>query len=214
MCSWVIQPEEASSEILLHVRIFHRSTTNAEPILATGTLPEFAGLDPPLSCPYATGKGERGPEVGATSTTTEELNGGGSPPLCAATRELVNRACLDRRRFIPCQHEQATAGSTGLETRRGAKLGGGVGLSRRGDLAKPRSMLAAKTLLDPLRRELEVGSAAATKLNVHMLPCPVVRARRERRRWGPEKGEASAATGKRRQRGRGRHGGGEGDGRE
>lgn len=134
--------------------------------------------------------------MGAASTTTEELNGGGSPPLCAATRELVDRACLDRRRFIPCQHEQATAGSTGLETRRGAKLGGGVGLSRRGDLAKPRSMLAAKTLLDPLRRELEVGSAAATKLNVHMLPCPVVRARRERRRWGLEKGEASAATGK------------------
>lgn len=152
--------------------------------------------------------------VGAASTTIEELNGGGSPPLCAAARELVDRACLDRRCFIPCQHEQATTRSTGLETRRGPKLGGGVGLSRRGDLAKPRSMLAADTLLDPLRRELEVGSAAATKLNVHMLPCPVVRARRERRRWGLEKGEASAATGKGRQRGRGRHGGGEGDGGE
>lgn len=56
MCSWVIQPEEASSEILLHVRIFHRSTTNAEPILAIGTLPEFAGLDPPLSCPTPQGR--------------------------------------------------------------------------------------------------------------------------------------------------------------
>nr|CAD40885.1 OSJNBa0036B21.3 [Oryza sativa Japonica Group] len=49
-------PGEPSSEILLHDCVFHCSMRNAEPIIATGTSPGFACLDPPLSCPAPQGR--------------------------------------------------------------------------------------------------------------------------------------------------------------